>query len=325
MGKSYLITGGTGFIGTNLVRQLAVTGAKIRVLDNLSTSTVDDLRGWPVELILGDIRDEGLVTRAMAGVSMVVHLAAHTDVVQSLADPKLSLEVNVAGLFNLLQASLSHGVERFIFASTGGAILADKDPPVHEEMAPFPISPYGASKLAGEGYCSAFWGSYGLKTISLRFANIYGPFSYHKGSVIAHFFKRIKQDQELTIFGDGNQTRDFLYAGDLCEAIIRAFQADLPFGKTIHLGSGKEVTVNELVSLMRLVVGDKDFPPVTHAPDRAGEVRRNSVSIARAREYLDFVPKTDLLTGLQLTWNWFNQMDVSLGWEKEEEGLAAGG
>jgi UDP-glucose 4-epimerase len=327
MKKSYLITGGLGFIGTNLVRRLAVSGGQIRVLDNLSSGNIDDLRGWPVEIIIGDIRDEGVVARVVSSADVVIHLAAHTDVVESLAVPRFSMEVNVTGLFNLLQASQRHGVERFIFASTGGAILGDREPPVHEEMAPRPISPYGASKLAGEGYCSAFLGSYGLKTISLRFANIYGPFSYHKGSVIAQFFKQIKNGGELTIYGDGNQTRDFLYVEDLCEAIIKSSQVDLPFGEAIQLGCGEEITVNQMVSVMREVVGEKDFPLVRYAPPRDGEVARNFASIDKALKYLDFSPQTDLLTGLGLTWEWFNQRDSRPGRKKVRQFAApmAGG
>ena len=139
-------------------------------------------------------------------------------------------------------------------------------PPVHEDMAPHPISPYGAGKLAGEGYCSAFWGSYGLKTISLRFSNVYGPFSYHKASVIAKFFRQVQLGEPLTVFGDGEQTRDFLYVGDLCQAIIRALEAPLPFGQAIQLGSGRETSINQLVGLLRQVVGETIFPPVRYAP-----------------------------------------------------------
>jgi UDP-glucose 4-epimerase len=206
-----------------------------------------------------------------------------------------------------LDAARRHGVDRFIFASTGGAIVGEAVLPVHEEMPPRPVSPYGAAKLAGEGYCSAFWGSYGLKTVPLRFSNIYGPFSYHKGSVIAKFFRRIQAREILTVYGDGEQTRDFLFVEDLCQAISAAMTAQLPFGQPIQLGSGQETSVNTLVHLMRQVVGGHQFPEVRQAPARPGEVLQNFMNISRARQYLNFAPTTDLLTGLRKTWKWFEK------------------
>ncbi|MFP3869135.1 MAG: NAD-dependent epimerase/dehydratase family protein [Desulfobacteraceae bacterium] len=307
MDKHFLITGGAGFIGANLVRRLAGTGAPVRVLDNLSGGRAADLAGLPVELAIGDIRDEHLVRQVMTGIDIVIHLAAHTEVVRSIENPELNHEINVKGTLNLLQASVRQGVERFIFASTGGAILGDVEPPAHEDMVPHPISPYGASKLAAEGYCSAFWGSYGLKTVALRFSNVYGPYSYHKGSVIAIFCRNIRQGRELIIFGDGDQTRDFVYVEDLCQAILAAAQRDLPFGEAIQLGTGTEISINQLTDNIKAVVGPNHFPPVRYAPPRAGEVRRNYVSIARAQQYLGFAPQTKLEEGLRRTWAWFQQ------------------
>jgi UDP-glucose 4-epimerase len=277
----------------------------IRVLDDLSSGRAEDLDQVPVELVVGDIRDREAVDRVMAGVHIVIALAAHTGVVQSVENPAEDMSVNVEGTLNLLEAARRHGVERFIFASTGGAIVGETLPPVHEEMPPRPVSPYGAGKLAGEGYCSAFWGSYGLKTVPLRFSNIYGPFSYHKGSVIAKFFRQVQARQALTIYGDGEQTRDFLFVEDLCQAIIAAMTAALPFGQPIQLGTGQETSVNALVHLMRQVVGEEQFPAVKHAPARPGEVLRNFMKISRARKYLNFAPTTDLATGLRKTWHWF--------------------
>jgi UDP-glucose 4-epimerase len=305
MGKICLVTGGAGFIGANLIRQLAAQNVQIRVLDNLSAGSRNDLAGMPVEFFHGDIRDATLVEQAVKGAEVVIHLAAHTNVVESVKNPELNLETNVQGTFNLLKASVKQGVERFIFASTGGAIVGDVTPPVHEDLAPHPISPYGASKLAGEGYCSAFWGSYGLQTISLRFSNVYGPYSYHKASVVAKFLRQIQLGKPMNIFGDGEQTRDFLYVGDLCQAIVQSLEATLPFGQAIQLGSGREISINQLVALLRQVVGSNGFPTVTYASSRPGEVLRNYVSIARAKEYLGFTPATNLVTGVQKTWEWF--------------------
>ena len=305
--ECWLIAGGAGFIGSNLIRAIPRLGIKIRVLDNLSSGRAQDLADQPVELVVGDIRDRRLVDRVMTGVQVVVCLAANTGVVRSVDHPAADMSVNVGGTLNLLEAAVRHRVDRFVFASTGGAIVGEAVPPVHEEMPPRPLSPYGAGKLAGEGYCSAFWGSYGLKTVPLRFSNIYGPFSYHKGSVIAEFFRRIQAGRELTIFGDGEQTRDFLFVEDLCRGILSAIQAEVPFGRPLQLGTGQETTINALVQLLRQVVGDRQFPPLKHAPARAGEVWRNFVSISQARKYLDFSPETDLWSGLHQTWRWFQE------------------
>jgi UDP-glucose 4-epimerase len=305
--KRCLITGGAGFIGSNLIRTLSGQGAEIRVLDNLVSGRAEDLEGVPADLVVGDIRDREIVNRVMAGAQIVVALAAHTGVVQSVENPAEDMSVNVAGILNLLDAARRHGVERFIFASTGGAIVGEAVPPVHEEMPPRPVSPYGAGKLAGEGYCSAFWGSYGLKTVPLRFSNIYGPFSYHKGSVVAKFFRRVQAGKTLTVYGDGEQTRDFLFVEDLCQAIVGAMTAELPFGEPIQLGTGRETSVNTLVHLMRQVVGEQQFPEVRYEPARPGEVSRNFMNISRARQSLNFDPTTDLLTGLHKTWEWYQQ------------------
>src|ERR1700761_4783444 len=226
--KSYLVTGGCGFIGVNLIRQLKETGAAVRVLDHLSLGKREDVAPLGVELQVGDIRDTKTVAKACEGIETVVHLAGHTRVLESLSDPALNFEINAAGTFNVLEASRRAGVQKVIFASTGGAILGEQVQPVHEGMLPRPISPYGASKLAGEAYCSAFFGSYGLNTVALRFSNVYGPYSYHKGSVVAAFFRNLRQKEPIVIYGDGEQTRDFVYVGDLVKAILLADSTNTP-------------------------------------------------------------------------------------------------
>ena len=301
-----LVTGGCGFIGANLVRKLTAWGAEVSILDNLSTGRASDVEGIGVELVVGDVTDPQAVRQAMAGTDVVVHLAAHTRVVDSIAAPWHDFEVNARGTLTCLQAALEARIERFIFSSTGGAILGDTAPPVHEEMAPRPLSPYGASKLAAEGYCSAFWGSYGLKTVALRFSNVYGPYSYSKASAIAVFMKQILKGEPLTIYGDGSQTRDFLFVEDLCDSVVAACERSLSWGRSYQIGSGSETSLLSLIELLRITVGQRSLLTITEPP-RKGEVYRTFTCIDRARKELGFQPRTSLQDGLARTWNWFVQ------------------
>jgi len=314
--KSYLVTGGCGFIGVNLVSRLVQGGGRVRVLDNLSLGRREDVEPLGVELVVGDIRDFPTLARAARGIDVVVHLAAHTRVVESVSNPELNFEVNVLGTMNALRVSRSAGVQKFIFASTGGAILGEQVPPVHEGMVPRPVSPYGASKLAGEGYCSAFCRGYGLNTVALRFSNVYGPYSYHKGSVVAQFFRNAMRDEPLTVYGDGVQTRDFLYVDDLVEAVLGADRIDTP-GEVFQIASGRETSVASLVELMKEVVTGPSFE-VRHEAARAGEVSRNYANIEKARRMLGYEPKTELRDGLRRTWQWFLSQNGHFGSGQKE-------
>src|SRR3984957_9145841 len=175
-----LVTGGAGFVGATLVRRLVASGYRVRVLDNLSTGDAGHLAGVDAELVKGDIRDAAALDDALDGAGAVIHLAAAGSVIGSVQDPVMNFEVNVLGTFRVLDAARRAGVERIVLASTGGALIGDAPPPVNERSLPKPISPYGASKLAGEGYAHAFAKSFGLRTVALRFANVYGPWSGHK-------------------------------------------------------------------------------------------------------------------------------------------------
>ena len=212
-----LITGGCGFIGANLVRRVAELGLAraLQVVDDESLGSRAAIAPWDVEFIAGDIRDADLMRRALRGVGAVVHLAADTRVIDSVADPVRNFEINVAGTFGLLNLMREIGVPRLVNASTGGAILGEAPPPVNEQMVPRPTSPYGASKASAEAYCSAFAASYGLNVVSLRFSNAYGPLSFHKGSVVAAFMRRILDGAPLVVYGDGSQTRDYVFVEDL--------------------------------------------------------------------------------------------------------------
>jgi UDP-glucose 4-epimerase len=305
--KSYLITGGCGFIGVNLIPRLIDQGARVRVLDNLSLGRREDVEPLGVELQVGDIRDPAAVAKACEGIDTVVHLAAHTRVVESLSDPQLNFEINAIGTLNVLQACRAAGILKMIFASTGGAILGEQEPPVHENMVPRPISPYGASKLVGEAYCSAYTGAYGLKTVALRFSNVYGPYSYHKGSVVAQFFRNLLRGERIVIYGDGEQTRDFLYVADLVEAILLADKIE-PAGEVFQIASGRETSVRSLVDAMKAMLADRKFD-LRFEPARPGEILRNYASIEKARRVLGFDPKTQLNDGLRKTWQWFISHD----------------
>lgn len=304
--KTILITGGCGFVAANLVRELDDGSTRIRILDNLSMGNASDVETENVELMRGDILDQAVVDSGVKGVDAVVHLAAHTRVIESMKDPDENFQVNVQGTFNLLQAARAHEVDRFVFASTGGAIIGEVTPPVHEEMLPKPISPYGASKLAGEAYLSAFAGAYGLNTVALRFSNVYGPFSYHKGSVVAKYFKQILNGKELTVFGDGTQTRDFVYVGDIARAISKAIHSDLTGFEVFNLGSGVETSLNELIDRIRPIVGNA-MTKVHYEEARRGEIYRNYTKIDKAQSGLGFSPSIDLPEGLRKTWEWFQQ------------------
>jgi UDP-glucose 4-epimerase len=223
-------------------------------------------------------------------------------VIDSVNDPRGDIEVNVGGTLNALLAARDAGASAFVFASSG-APLGSVDPPGHEGLAPRPLSPYGASKLAGEGLCSAFAGSYGLAANALRFTNVYGPFSYHKGSVVAAFMKRIMDGDPLTIYGDGGQTRDFLFVDDLCRAVI-AVMDRLPAGELFQLGTGIETSVNELVERLVALFPDREIA-IRYEPARAGEVSRSFSDISHAREALDYRPSVGLDEGLRITRDWF--------------------
>ena len=303
--KSYLVTGGCGFLGVNLVKRLRDRGNAVCVFDNLSTGRQEDIASLGAQVIVGDVRDARALFDVAKGADVVVHLAAHTRVIESIADPDLNFDVNVVGTKNVLQACRDAGVQKLVFASTGGAILGDQKPPVHEEMVPRPLSPYGAGKLAGEAYCSAFAGSFGLNTVALRFSNVYGPFSYHKGSVIAQFFRDLLQGKRLIVYGDGSQTRDFVFVEDLVEAVLLAEQVDTP-GDVFQIASGRETSLNELIAMICKLVPDRDLN-ISYEPARRGEVSRNYAKIEKARETLGYEPRVSLDEGLRRTWQWFNR------------------
>jgi UDP-glucose 4-epimerase len=301
-----LVTGGAGFIGVNLAPVLAEHGFAARCYDDFSTGHRSDAeRAGYDEILQGDILDAGALVEAARGCTHVVHLAAQAGVPASVEDPVADCELNVRGTLHALLAAREVGVAGFVFASSN-APLGEITPPAHEEVVPRPTSPYGASKLAGEAYCSAFAGSYGVPTTVLRFSNVYGPFSYHKGSVVASFCKSAVAGEPLIVYGDGSQTRDYVYVEDLCRGIAAAVAAG-GAGVLAHLGSGTETTVLEVARLVAERVGGA---AVEHRPARVGDVARSSADISRARTLFGFAPRVTLEEGLDRTVRWFQESDA---------------
>jgi len=313
---NWLITGGCGFIGRNLVRNLAAeNGHHIRVVDNQSQGTLKDLAQVcdlkDIEFIEGDIRDAALMMSSAGGMDVMVHLAANTGVGPSVADPRSDCVTNVIGTLNCLEAARHHRVSRFVFASSG-APVGECLPPITEDLPPRPVSPYGASKLAGEGYCSAYYRSFGIETVALRFGNVYGEFSGHKDSVVAKFIKQLLAGQPLEIYGDGFQTRDFIYIQDLVKAIRLAAGNPNMGGEVFQIAANTETGVKDLAGM--ILERFKKFRPVPadvliYAPERKGDVKRNFSDISKAIRLLGWQPETTLETGLENTIRWFFSRD----------------
>ena len=305
--KRIAVTGGLGFIGTNLVPRLQqALGAEVRILDNGYNPSGDLELNPGIDLVTGDIRDPSAVDQMLEGVDGVVHLAAHTRVLESIAEPVENYDINVNGSMVLLEAMRRHGIRSLVNASTGGAILGEVEPPIRENMAARPAAPYGASKLAVEGYCSAYAQSYGMDIVSLRFSNIYGPHSRNKGSVVASFIKQIVEKGEVTVYGDGTQTRDYLFVSDLVGGIIAALR-DRCTG-VFQLGSGKPTNLLSLIDILKDVT-EQDFN-IRFENFRVGEVKNTYCDITCAEQAFNFKPGTKLRDGVAETWQWFQSQEL---------------
>jgi UDP-glucose 4-epimerase len=287
------------------VPDLLAQGADVRALDNFSRGSRANLGNADIEVIEADIRDADAVARALDGVDVVIHLAAYGSVAESVEEPFENFDVNVRGTLVLLNACAAAGIAKFVFASTGGAIMGNTPPPVDETSVPWPISPYGASKLCGEAYCHAFAGSFGLPVVALRFANVYGPVSAHKKGAVTAFVTRALRGEPLVLYGDGTATRDFLYVDDLCEGICAAVDEPLE-DEVVHLASGEETSIGDLARLV-LELTDAGDVPIVHEERRRGEIERTFAKPERAAELLGFAPAHSLPEGLRKTVDWFQR------------------
>lgn len=298
-----LVTGGAGFIGSHLVDALVAEGATVRVLDDLSTGRRENLARHlrQIEFIEGDVCDPETCARAVQGVELIFHQAAIPSVARSVEDPVRSTRVNVQGTVTLLDAARRAGVPRVIYAASSSAYGDTEVLPKVETMTPRPLSPYAISKLAGEHYVTVFGRLYGMKTCSLRYFNVFGPRQDPRSeyaAVIPKFITALLAGEPPTIFGDGEQTRDFCYVDNVVQANLLAAKADI-HGEVVNIACGARVSLNQLVELLNEEIGTRIAP--RHGPPRPGDVRHSLADISVARKLLGYEPKFDLRAGLKKT------------------------
>ena len=307
--RHVLVTGGAGFIGSELVQQLAATD-RVRVVDNLvngRAANIADLPADRVELVVADIRDEAAMRRAVDGIDVVFHLAC-LGVRHSIHSPRENHEVNATGTLLLLQLARAAGVRRFVYVSSSEVYGTARWVPMTEEHPAFPTTVYGASKLAGECYARAFHRSYGFPSVVVRPFNTYGPRCHHEGDsgeVIPKFLLRCLAGLPMVVFGDGTQTRDFTYVSDTARGIARAAEVDAAIGDTINVGSGAELTINALAEEVARVTGHPGAR-VVHEDPRPGDVLRLDADASKASSLLGFAPTITLADGLAKLKRWYD-------------------
>lgn len=306
---THLVTGGAGFIGSNLADGLIRQGAKVRIIDNFATGfreNLDEIDG-DFEFIEGDITDPATVAAAVAGVDVVFHEAALPSVPRSVEDPAETHRICVDGTFSLLLKAKEAGVRRFIYAASSSAYGNQPTLPKVETMRADPLSPYAAAKLTGELYCRAFNSVYGLETFSLRYFNVFGPrqnpSSMYSG-VISRFIDALMKGETPVIFGDGEHSRDFTYVDNVVDANIKAAQATMGIGETMNVANGERITLNELLNVLKKITGREDVE-ADYQPPRAGDVRDSQADNSLAVECLGYERLVDLEEGLRRTIDWW--------------------
>jgi UDP-glucose 4-epimerase len=298
----YLVTGGGGFIGSHLAARLVADGAAVRVFDNFSSGSRDNLAAIAanIDVVDGDIRDEVAVRRATSGVEVVFHQAANPSVPRSVADPRTTYDVNVTGTLNILLAARDAACRRVVFASTCAVYGDDPALPKHEGMLPVPVSPYAASKLAGEGLCTVFARVYGLETIALRYFNVFGPRQDPHSpyaAVIPRFLEALRRGESPVVYGDGEQTRDFVYVGNVVEANLRAADSPGVSGKVFNVASGQPVRLNEVLGKLTTLLEVE--ARAVHEPARAGDIRHSAADVSAAQSALGIEAHVSMEDGLK--------------------------
>jgi UDP-N-acetylglucosamine/UDP-N-acetylgalactosamine 4-epimerase len=298
-----LVTGGAGFIGSHLVERLLRDSFEVRVLDNFSTGRRENILDLTdVEIVEGDMQSYERAHTAVRGCEVVFHQAALPSVPRSIQDPLTTNASNVTGTLNVLLSARDSGVRRVIFASSSSVYGSNRTLPKSEDLALAPISPYAVSKIAGEGYCRSFWEVYGLETVALRYFNVFGPRQDPRSqysAVIPKFITAFLNGEQPTVYGDGNQTRDFTYVGNVADGTLRAMKADDIAGKTFNIACGEQISINTLLDDLRRLIG-RDIA-VRYVDSRPGEVMHSHADISRAEKEFGYRPEIAFDEGLKLT------------------------
>jgi UDP-N-acetylglucosamine/UDP-N-acetyl-alpha-D-glucosaminouronate 4-epimerase len=304
----YLVTGGAGFIGSNTVDELARRGHNVTVLDDVSTGNEENLEGVRdrIDFIKGSITDLSTVKRACAGADYVLHLAARTSVPRSVQDPAETNNVNVDGTLNVFLAARDAGVRRVVFAASSAVYGETPTLPKQESMLPAPISPYGVSKLVGELYGQVFHRVYGLEVVCLRYFNVFGP-RQDPGSpysgVLSVFITAMLEGRNPTVYGDGQQSRDFTFVSNVVEANLLASEAPGVSGMVFNIGTGTRCTLNQTLQMLEKFAGRP--ANAVYAAPRAGDIRDSHADISLARQKLGYDPQVGFEEGLRRTWDWY--------------------
>jgi len=304
-----LVTGGAGFIGSNIASALASSGVRLRIIDDLSTGyreNLEEIKG-DVDFVHGSLADEKSLRRALEGVELVFHEAAIPSVPRSVEDPRQTHIASVDSTFSLLMAAREMNVRRIVYAASSSAYGDQPSLPKVENMLPEPLSPYAVAKLVGEYYCQVFTRVYGLETISLRYFNVFGPRqdpSSQYSGVISRFISSMLGGERPVIYGDGEQSRDFTYIDNVVDANLKAAETTKGIGEVINVANGERISLNQLLSELRSLTGKLDVV-ADYQPARAGDVKHSLADISRARSLLGFEPRVDLRSGLQFTIDWW--------------------
>jgi UDP-glucose 4-epimerase len=297
-----LITGGAGFIGSHIGERLSGAGHEVRIVDNLTTGRRENLAGFAerVSFTQGDIRDADLLASLAEGCDLVYHEAAVVSVPYSVEHPQETHDVNIQGTFNVLQAAKKGGVKRVVFACSAAVYGEEPELPKREDMAPRPVSPYGVEKIAGEYYCGVFNALYGVETVSLRYFNVFGPRQDPRSpysGVISIFVDRVLRGATPTVYGDGEQSRDFVFVDNVVEANILAGTVPSAAGRCYNVGCGTKTTLNDMLAMLGRITGRG--VKASYAPPRAGDIRDSLADIARARAELAYAPGVGVEEGLR--------------------------